>query len=418
MMIKPFSDKQAKVLTWWKHPKISEKYDAVIADGSIRSGKTMSMSLSFVIWAMSEFNEYSFAFCGKTVGSCRRNVIKPLVSMIQGRYKITDKRSENLLVIEKGGRKNYFYLFGGKDESSQDLIQGITLAGVMLDEVALMPRSFVEQALGRCSVKGSRYWFNCNPDNPYHWFYREWIQKAEQKNALYLHFTMDDNLTLSKKVKERYYALYSGNFYERYILGRWVAADGVVYPMFDKKTCVVPTTDRYYKQYYVSVDYGTVNPTSMGLWGIHNKVWYRIRESYFDSRQEGYSKTDEEHYSDLVRLIDGVNVRSIIVDPSAASFIEVIRRHGRYSVIHANNRVLEGIRLTSNCIQKHKIMFNDCCENSFKEFASYVWDTKASAKRGIDTVVKQNDHAMDDIRYFCMAVLKNDGMPFGIMFRR
>lgn len=418
MMIKPFSNKQAKVLTWWKHPTVGKKYDAVIADGSIRSGKTMSMSLSFVIWAMSEFNEYSFAFCGKTVGSCRRNVIKPLVSMIQGRYKITDKRSENLLVIEKSGRKNYFYLFGGKDESSQDLIQGITLAGVMLDEVALMPRSFVEQALGRCSVRGSRYWFNCNPDNPYHWFYREWIQKAEQKNALYLHFTMDDNLTLSHKVKERYYNLYSGNFYERYILGRWVAANGVVYPMFDRKSCVVPTENRYYTQYYVSVDYGTVNPTSMGLWGLHNKVWYRVRESYFDSRQKGYSKTDEEHYTDLVKLINGVNVRAVIVDPSAASFIEVIRRHGRYSVIHAHNSVLDGIRLTSNCIQKHKIMFNDCCENTFKEFASYVWDTEASQKRGIDTVIKQNDHAMDDMRYFCMEVLKNDDMPIVIKLRR
>ena len=144
MKIKPFSEKQLKVMTWWVNPEISQKYSAVIADGSIRSGKTMSMSLSFAIWAMTNFNGCNFAICGKTVGSCRRNVIKPLLDMIRSRYKISDKRSENLIVIENGEVKNYFYLFGGKDESSQDLIQGITLAGVMLDEVALMPRSFVE----------------------------------------------------------------------------------------------------------------------------------------------------------------------------------------------------------------------------------------------------------------------------------
>lgn len=418
MKIKPFSKKQLKVLTWWLHREISQKYDAVIADGSIRSGKTMSMSLSFVIWAMTAFDDCSFAICGKTVGSCRRNVIKPLVSMIQGRYKITDKRSENLLVIEKGNRKNYFYIFGGKDESSQDLIQGITLAGVLLDEVALMPRSFVEQALGRCSVKGSRFWFNCNPDNPYHWFYQEWIKKTDEKRALYLHFTMDDNLTLSEEIKQRYYTLYSGNFFEKYILGKWVAAEGIVYPMFDKKTCVVPTVPRRYSKYYVSVDYGTFNPFSAGLWGYCNGVWYRIREYYYNGRTEkDGQKTDSEYYKELVKLIDNVPITNIIVDPSAASFITEINRHGRYSVRHARNDVIEGIGLTSVCIKQHKILFNDCCENTFREFSSYVWDTKASAKGGKDTVLKQNDHAMDDIRYFCMEVLSND-VPDMIRLRR
>ena len=418
MLIKPFSKKQMKVLTWWLHPEISQKYDAVIADGSIRSGKTMSMSLSFVIWGMTTFDDCSFAICGKTVGSCRRNVIKPLVSMIQGRYKITDKRSENLLVIERGNRKNNFYIFGGKDESSQDLIQGITLAGVLLDEVALMPRSFVEQALGRCSVKESRFWFNCNPDNPYHWFYTEWIQKADKKRALYLHFTMDDNLTLSEKTKQRYHTLYSGNFFEKYILGKWVAAEGIVYPMFDTKTCVVPTVPRRYTKYYVSVDYGTFNPFSAGLWGCCNGVWYRIREYYYNGRTEkDGQKTDSEYYKELVKLIDNLPIINIIVDPSAASFITEINRHGRYSVRHARNDVIEGIGLTSVCIEQHKIVFNDCCENTFREFSSYVWDTKASAKNGKDTVLKQNDHAMDDIRYFCMEVLSND-VPDMIRLRR
>lgn len=417
MKIKPFSEKQLKVMTWWMHPEISQKYSAVIADGSIRSGKTMSMSLSFVIWAMTTFNGCNFAICGKTVGSCRRNVIKPLLDMIRSRYKISDKRSENLVVIENGEKKNYFYLFGGKDESSQDLIQGITLAGVMLDEVALMPRSFVEQALGRCSVSGSRYWFNCNPDNPYHWFYQEWIKPAESKKALYLHFDMNDNLTLSEEVKNRYYALYSGNFFERYILGKWVAADGLIYPMFDKETCVVPTENRAYTRYCVSIDYGTLNPFSAGLWGFYGGIWYRIREYYYDGRTAKKQKTDEEYYRDVEKLVGNVSVNAIIVDPSAASFITTIRKHGKYNVRHAVNNVLDGIRLTATCIQQHKILINDCCIDSIKEFASYVWDTEYAQKTGTDKPVKEHDHAMDDIRYFCMGVLRNDGMPTGINWR-
>lgn len=418
MKIKPFSRRQLQVLTWWVCPKTKDKYNAVIADGSIRSGKTMSMSLSFVLWATSNFDGCNFAICGKTVGSCRRNVVKPLLDMIRTRFKITDKRSENLIVIQHGNRKNYFYLFGGKDESSQDLIQGITLAGVMLDEVALMPRSFVEQALGRCSVTGSRFWFNCNPDNPFHWFYQEWIQQAASKQALYLHFTMDDNLTLSQEVKNRYYAMYSGNFFERYILGKWVSAEGLVYPMFNKDKCVVPSDERHYSQYYVSCDYGTLNPFSAGLWGKSGNVWYRIKEYYYDGRSTKVQKTDEEYYSEVVKLIDKLPITAIIVDPSAASFIAVVRKHGRYTVRKADNAVLDGIRLTATCIQQGKIMFNDCCTNTCAEFASYVWDTRHAQKTGEDKPLKEHDHAMDDIRYFCNTVLAHDGLPGVVMTRR
>ena len=405
---KQFSKKQLQVLTWWANPIISQKYNAVIADGSIRSGKTMSMSLSFVLWAMSNFNECNFAICGKTVGSCRRNVITPLLGMIRQRYRIKDKRSDNVITIESGNIKNSFYIFGGKDESSQDLIQGITLAGVLLDEVALMPQSFVNQATGRCSVEGARFWFNCNPDTPYHWFYQNWIKKADEKKALHLHFTMDDNLTLSEETKKRYQSMYSGTFYERYILGLWVAAEGLIYPMFSKALHVVKEEPRHYSKYYVSVDYGTLNPFSAGLWGKSGKIWYRIKEYYYDGRKQGYQKTDEEYYAELERLTKGVNVTSVIVDPSAASFITVIRRKGRYNVIPADNNVLDGIRYTSDCIKNNKIKFNECCENTFAEFVSYVWDTKYAQKTGEDKPVKEHDHAMDDIRYFCYTVLSRE----------
>lgn len=404
-----FSRKQLQILTWWVNPDISKKYDAIIANGSIRSGKTMSMSLSFVIWAMSNFKDCNFAICGKTVGSCRRNVIAPLKLMLQHRYHITDKRSDNLLVIEQNEVKNNFYVFGGKDESSQDLIQGITLAGVLLDEIALMPKSFVNQATGRCSVAGARFWFNCNPDTPYHWFYKEWVDEksefAKDKKVLRLQFTMADNPTLSDEVKTRYQSMYTGSFYDRYILGKWVAADGLIYPMFSKETCVVPTIDRNYIEYYVSCDYGTLNPFSAGLWGKSGGIWYRIKEYYYDGREKKRQKTDEEYYKEVVNLIGNRRIRSIIVDPSAASFITLIQKHGIYNVQRADNSVLDGIRLTATCINNGQIKFNDCCTNTFAEFVSYIWDTKHAEKTGEDKPVKEHDHAMDDIRYFCSTVI-------------
>lgn len=229
----PFSEKQLKVLTWWQPTSGVSDYDGIIVDGAIRSGKTVSMALSFVIWAMESFNGEQFGMCGKTIGSFRRNVLKPLKRMLPGRgYKVIEHRADNYVEIHKGETVNEFYIFGGKDESSQDLIQGITLAGVFFDEVALMPQSFVEQATGRCSVPGSTFWFNCNPGNPAHYFKTEWIDKCEQKHLLYLHFTMDDNLSLTERVKERYRSIYKGVFFKRFILGLWVPAEGAVYPRF------------------------------------------------------------------------------------------------------------------------------------------------------------------------------------------
>lgn len=406
---KKFSKKQLQVLTWWANPNVSAKYDAIIADGSIRSGKTMSMSLSFILWAMNSFNECNFAICGKTVGSCRRNVITSLLNMINQRYKIKDKRSENLIVIESSKTKNNFYIFGGKDESSQDLIQGLTLAGVLFDEVALMPRSFVEQALARCSIEGAKFWFNCNPENPNHWFYQEWIKKSKQKKALRLKFLMEDNLTLSSEVKERYYNLYTGTFFKRFILGEWVIAEGLVYQKYndniDKKLWH-DNIDEIQGTWYLSVDYGTINPCSIGLWCVTSKRAIRVGEYYWNSRKEGVQRTDEEHYAELDKLASNHEIQYIIVDPSAASFIATINRHNKYFVLKAKNDVLNGIRVTSQMLNNGLAVISDKCHNSIEEFGMYRWDTDSKSDK--DTVIKENDHAMDDIRYFCYTVLANE----------
>ncbi len=400
MTLDRFSKKQLRTLSWWHQSSPDCIRDAIICDGAVRSGKTFCLSLSFVLWTFYAFQGGDFGLCGKTIRSLRRNVVTPLLPLLQSLgFDCEEKLSQNVLLVRSGSVQSRFYLFGGKDEGAAALIQGVTLCGVLFDEVALMPRSFVEQAMARCSVSGSRFWFNCNPEHPEHWFYREWIVQAEQKNALYLHFTMDDNPSLSDKVKRRYEKLYTGAFYERFVRGRWVAAFGAVYP-FMERTEMYADVPADLCEFAVSCDYGTVNPTSMGLWGKKDGVWYRVDEYYFDSRREGYQKTDEEHYAALEQLANGRKLRQVVVDPSAASFIEVIRRHGKYRVTAAQNNVADGIRKTAVALKEGSIRICKNCAAARREFQLYRW---ASGTRA-DAPVKENDHAMDDIRYFVTTV--------------
>ncbi len=403
---KPFSNKQLKVLTWWLPNSPVSNKDGIIADGAIRSGKTLSMSLSFVIWAMTTFTSQNFGMCGKTIGSFRRNVLFWLKLMLRSRgYSVKDHRADNLMIVTKGTISNYFYIFGGKDERSQDLIQGITLAGCFFDEVALMPESFVNQATGRCSVDGSKFWFNCNPDGPFHWFKLKWIDRIIELNLLHLHFTMEDNLSLSEKIKARYRAMYSGVFFQRYILGLWVVAEGVIYDMFDKvKHTVGVLTDLIKDTYYVSCDYGTQNATVFLLWCKNTKgKWICIKEYYYSGRDEDSQKTDGEYADDLKEFLGDIKPKAIIIDPSAASFIAELRKRG-YKIKKARNDVLDGIRYVASLLNQEKIAFSEDCKNTILEFNSYIWDIKAS-KRGEDKPIKQHDHAMDAVRYFCYTIL-------------
>ena len=403
---KPFSIKQKKVLTWWLHNSPANDKDGIIADGSIRSGKTVSMSLSFIMWAMENFKEQNFAMCGKTIGSFRRNVLSVLKLMLLSRgYRVKEHRADNYLTISRKGIVNYFYIFGGKDERSQDLIQGITLAGVLFDEVALMPESFVNQATGRCSVEGSKFWFNCNPDGPYHWFKTEWIDRIEEKNLLYLHFTMDDNLSLTDKIKQRYASLYSGVFFQRYILGLWVVAEGIIYDMFSEAKHVINSLIRNENEKcYVSCDYGTQNAMVYLLWEKDiNGTWCATEEYYYSGRDESEQKTDNEYADDLEAFIAGRKIEAVIIDPSAASFIAEVKKRG-FKVQKANNDVINGIRFVAMLLNLEKIKFHSKCKNTIKEFGSYIWDKKA-CERGEDKPIKQHDHAMDSVRYFCYTVL-------------
>lgn len=402
MRFETFSGAQLTALTWWSDDSPYRDRDAIICDGAVRSGKTLCTGISFVCWAMRRFDGMRFGMCGKTIVSLRRNVVSVLLPVMRDLgFVCEEKSSKNLIEIAFAGRQNVFYLFGGRDEGSAAHIQGVTFAGVLLDEAALMPRSFVEQACARCSVEGSRLWFNCNPEGPYHWFYTEWIKKAEEKNALYVRFRLEDNPALSRRVVARYRRLYSGVFYRRFILGEWVATEGRVYDFFDEGFVKEPPAGTC-ERYAVSCDYGTANPASFGLWGLRGGIWYRLRETYYDSRKEGRQKTDAEYVRDLNVLLNGKRPRFVVVDPSAASFIEALRREG-LPVVRANNDVLTGIRITADLLRSGKLVICRGCDDSVREFSLYQWDERSP---GRDVPIKRDDHAMDDIRYFAMAVSK------------
>ena len=410
-LYKPFSEKQKTVLNWWLPNSTAKEYDGIIADGAIRAGKTIAFSLSFGLWAMNIFNDMNFLICGKTHGSLRRNVILDWKRQMSAEgYDIKDKRSEGMIIVSCDGKSNYFYLFGGQDERSQDLVQGITAAGVLFDEVALMPRSFVEQATGRCSVDGSKWWFNCNPDHPKHWFKVEWIDKLTNnsegiavggnKNLYHVHFTMDDNPSLTQKIKDRYKVAYTGVFYRRFILGLWSAADGLIYDSFDedKHTYAEPPRTILDARRYIAVDYGTSNPMSF-LEIIDDGDICRIdSEYYYSSKEHGRQKTDAEYAEDFVKFAGSPeDVLFVVLDPSAASFKIELRNRG-YRVKDADNDVRNGISKVSTMFALGKLLINKKCRYLINELLGYIWDEKA-AQHGDERPIKTNDHAVDALRY-------------------
>ncbi len=398
MIYERFSKRQLLAMTWWNRPQY-RSLDAIICDGAVRSGKTVCMADGFFIWSMQSFEGCNFALCGRSISSLRRNVIVNLSAWLGGLFTIKESRGDNRLTVRYKGRENTYYLFGGLDESSYKQIQGITLAGAFLDEVALMPRSFVEQTCARCSVAGSKLWFNCNPAGPEHWFYKEWVCKAQEKGALRLHFTMEDNPGLADSIRRRYESLYTGVFHKRYVLGQWCVAEGLIYDFRPEEhlSRELPKTGKY----YLSVDYGTMNPFSAGLWLVEGGVAHRIREYYYDGRNRGQTKTDEEYYTAMEKLAADYPIECVVVDPSAASFIALIRRKGRFSVRKAKNAVLDGIRLVASCLQAGVLKFHPDCTDTLREFSLYSWEDEGQREQPR----KENDHAMDDIRYFCATVL-------------
>ena len=414
----PFTKKQLQILSWWTKGSPYSDYVGIIADGAVRSGKTIVMSLSFILWAMETGNEEQYIIAGKTIGSLRRNLITPLKQTIINRgFKVKDLKGDNLLIISKGNTTNWFYLFGGRDESSQDLVQGLTARGALLDEVSLMPLTFVNQVMARCSITGRKLWFNCNPQGPQHWFYQEHILKAKENKYLRIHFQLEDNPSLAPEIVEGYKRMFSGIFYKRFILGQWAFADGIIYDCFneDRNTYTNANREKVLPwqilendpdggyPYYGS-DYGVLNPmVYLEVYKVRKgndriPYFYVENEYYYDGRKSMVQKSDVEEIEALVELIGNKNYRALIIDPSASSLIVAARQQG-IPVHKAKNDVLDGIHLVYSLMATGHILINkDNCPNLVNELGQYIWNEKRGLV-GKEEPLKQNDHACDALRY-------------------
>lgn len=406
---KPFSNKQMRLQYWWHPDSPHHDKDMIICDGSIRAGKTVAMIDSFLTFATTTFRHENFIIAGRSMGAVKRNILEPMFQILTAKnidYHYHMSGDPHVVI-----GTNKFYLFGASNEASQDTLQGLTAAGSYLDEVALMPESFINQAIGRCSVEGAKIFLNCNPEGPYHWFKTDFIDKAEEKKIYRLHFTMEDNPSLSEKVKERYRRMFSGVFYDRMIRGLWVAAEGLIYSMFDEKQHVITETPTF-DDYVIGVDYGTNNPTAFVLFGIKYdsdglNQYYILDEYYQNGRKDG-QRTVSQHYADLERFVlnsdalKGIKQNplnlTLYVDPSAAAFKAEVNQNGKFAVKDAVNDVVNGIQTVQSMISSSNLYVHERCKDVRKEFASYVWDEK-SADKGIDKPIKEHDHALDAVRY-------------------
>lgn len=383
------SDKQLKILAF---PYTN--YRVLICDGAIRSGKTSLMTVAFIDWAMREFNNTCFAICGKTVGSARRNIIKPYTAMkyARDRYKITENISEKTMTVRRGNKTNVFYIFGGKDEGSAALIQGMTLGGVLLDEVVLMPRSFVEQAIARCSLDGYKLMFNCNPGSPEHWFYNDWIKDADGenvKNILHLHFRIEDNPGLSEERIREYYATYEGVFYERFVLGNWVRAEGLIYSSFANNSDLFIVDECKENLVYITigVDYGaSKSHTAFKATGFTHgfKTVYSIAEC--DS--EGVAEPNEiyrrfeEFYLSVVKRWS--KCFYVFADYGALGQVLTnglmlyMQRKGYPVQIQdcIKGRIVERIELVSQLMAQGRYKILRSCPRLIRAFKDAVWDEK------------------------------------------
>lgn len=406
MKISNVSEKQKEIVNF-----MYDDNRTFIADGSVRCGKTVIMAMCFIIWAMLNFTETNFAICGKTVQSAIRNVIMPLMTIDGLKSHLQWKGSDHVLIVTVNGRTNKFYVFGGRDESSYQLIQGITLAGVLFDEVALMPRSFVEQAMARTlTYANSKLWFNCNPEGKKHWFYQEWIvptDEGKKDRSIHVHFTLEDNPILTENEIKAAKAMYSGVFYKRYIEGLWVMAEGLVYDMFSEERHVVDKlkVPETIGDYYVSCDYGIQNATVFLLWQkvkkenpLDTDTWICIREWYYSGRENSKQKTVNELALGCKDMLGEIEPERIIVDPSAAALITELKRLG-YRVKKAKNDVHNGIDDVGVMLNQDRLLFSSACKNTIDEFGVYVWSDKTDAN-GREVPVKDNDHCQDAVRYF------------------
>ena len=416
-----FSPKQLLAMYWWNLPQY-QGCNGILAHGAIRSGKTIAMIFGWVQWSMKNFNGQMFGMAGKTIKTFKINVLKPMETICHYLgIKYAYNRTDSIVTLrDNAGRTNYYVVYGAKDEGSQDVVQGATFAGFFFDEVVLMPQSFVDQAIGRLSVTGAKYWMNCNPAGPANYVKEGIVDQYVRKKVLIMHFLMDDNLSLSLERREFYAAQYTGIFYRRNILGEWCLAEGLVYSAFDGEKMIFHNEVDYdqYDRLIVGYDYGIQNPTAFVMLGYNaDEECIDVVKSWsYSGRDTQAQKTDNELYDDLEAFIGDAPVSYVYGDPSATSFHIQIQKAGVYSDRKADNDVVPGISFVSQLFNVGQLRIHESCTDLIKELGMYAWDEEKSQREGHDCVVKQFDHSCDALRYAIYTYFKPRCRDYGLAY--
>ena len=372
-----------------------------ILDGSVRSSKTINCTVRWITF-MLYGPPGPLAMLGKTMATLQRNVLNDLFDIVgPDNYRWTNRQQGELVMY---GRR--VYCFGANNEDAESKIRGATFAGALCDEVNLYPQSVFNQLMARLSIKGAQCFCNCNPDSPYHWFYTDYITNDQIQDKKRWHFTMDDNLSLDPDYKRFLEQTYTGVWYDRMILGLWVAAEGRIYDMYNKEKHMIDTAAYIQKsgvnehaiRWIVGCDYGTSTVMSWGLYAkLPDGTILKTKEYYWDAQQRAQQKTDAEFTQEFIKWLNGLHPVVVYVDPSAASWKLTLLRSG-YNVQNANNDVINGIRVVAKNLQSGKFFIDSSCVNTDREYATYVWDQNAQLK-GVDKPLKQHDHTCDTDRY-------------------
>lgn len=397
-----FNKKHLQLLNIWKPGSPYNKCRYIVVDGAVRAGKTVTMTTAFLQWSL-QFQGKKFALIGKTIQTLERNVSDNFVKIANYFNLPISKHSQPYLHYKIG--TNEYLLYEANNKASQDKIQGITLQGSLLDEVALFPDNLVKQCFVRHSESGAKIWLNCNPDHPKAFIKSEVIDTYGD-NMWYESYYLEDNLNLDQEVIDSIKSSFSGVFYERNILGKWVAAEGLIYDMFNKNYHVVKTEDRDYTEYYVASDFGTQNAQVFLLFGKCKGKWYLIKEYYYSGRDEKKQKTPDDYVEEYIKWIGDIKPKKIIIDPSATPLKAAFKKFGINNIKNAKNPVIEGIMEVQNALRDGIIFINDCCIRSIEEIQLYQWDDKKT-ENGKDVPLAINDHAMDAFRYFIYTQLSN-----------
>lgn len=363
-----------------------------IWEGAVRSGKTF-ISLWRFVKELQQGPEGEYALICRTYDSFKRNTLPQLVEMIGGDAKHYSGKRE-MHVYGK-----VVHIVGADDERAESKIRGPTFAGAYVDEATIIPESVFKMLISRCAMGGAKIFATTNPDSPYHWLKKDFLENNPDVKSWA--FKLDDNPQLTDDEKKYLCRQYRGLWYQRFIEGKWVQAEGAIYDFFDPALHVIDFAPNTAKYYIVGVDYGTTNPCAFTLLGInrdkHPNIWVEA-EYYYDSKVHQRQKTDSEYAADLARFIQDKGVKGIYMDPSAASFRVECQKQGIPNIYEAENEVLDGIRKVGDLLNNGTLKICGRCTNLIKEFQSYVWDSK-SLLTGIDKPLKVNDHALDSLRY-------------------